>query len=312
MKELAIVNGIKNMSKTAWFKTKKHSPEILLVAGIAGIVVATVEACRATTKVDDIIEESKMKIATVHEALEKPEYVETGKYTEEDSKKDLTTIYIQTGAKVARAYAPAFILGSLSIVSILSSHGILKQRNAAIAAAYATVDKGFKEYRERVVEQYGDKVDRNLKHGIRAEKLERTEVDANGKEKKVKEDIEVADEIHETSEYARFFDEACSAWEKNSEFNLAFLRAQQQYANDRLIADGYLFLNDVYDSLGIPRTKAGQIVGWVYDRKNPKGDNFVDFGIYDLYRERNRAFVNGYERSILLDFNVDGNILDLM
>ena len=64
--------------------------------------------------------------------------------------------------------------------------------------------------------------------------------------------------------------------------------------------------------LGIPRTRAGQIVGWIYDKKNPIGDNYVDFGIYDTNKEANRNFVNGYERTILLDFNVEGNILELM
>ena len=91
-----------------------------------------------------------------------------------------------------------------------------------------------------------------------------------------------------------------------------FLFKQQNYANDTLKARGYLFLNEVYDMLGIPRTKAGQVVGWIYDEKHPIGDNFVDFGIVDVNNERSRAFMNGYERSIILDFNVDGNILDLI
>ena len=91
-----------------------------------------------------------------------------------------------------------------------------------------------------------------------------------------------------------------------------FLKDQQRYANDILKSKGHLFLNEVYDMLSIPRTKAGQVVGWIYDEKHPVGDNFVDFGIYDIYNERARDFVNGYERTILLDFNVDGNILDMI
>ena len=91
-----------------------------------------------------------------------------------------------------------------------------------------------------------------------------------------------------------------------------FLKQQQSYANDLLKSRGHLFLNEVYDLLGIQRTKAGNIVGWIYDEKNPVGDNFVDFGIYDINRPKNRDFVNGYERTIILDFNVDGDILSLM
>ena len=108
------------------------------------------------------------------------------------------------------------------------------------------------------------------------------------------------------SQYARFFDETCPSWSKNSEANLMFLKLQQQFANDMLKARGVLYLNEVYAMLGIPRTKAGQVVGWKYDLENPSGDNYVDFGIFD---EKNKSFVNGFERSILLDFNVDGIII---
>jgi hypothetical protein len=154
-------------------------------------------------------------------------------------------------------------------------------------------------------------VDHELKHNIKATKVETVVVDENGKEKKVKETVPVAGEQH--SEYARFFDETCEAWERDSEYNLMFLKSQQDFANNKLRAKGYLFLNDVYDALGIPRSKAGQAVGWMYKPDfQSDGDNYVDFGIYNVKRERNRDFVNGYEDAILLDFNVDGVIWDLI
>lgn len=108
------------------------------------------------------------------------------------------------------------------------------------------------------------------------------------------------------SQYARFFDSGCAAWNEDPEYNLLFLKQQQNYANDLLKAKGHLFLNEVYDMLTIPRSKAGQVVGWVYNDENPIGDNRVDFGIY---AEHNTSAINGFERSILLDFNVDGDIL---
>jgi hypothetical protein len=199
----------------------------------------------------------------------------------------------------------------LSIVGIVSSHNILRKRNVALAAAYATVDRGFKEYRGRVVERFGKELDRELKYNIKAKEVEETVVDEKGKEKKVKKTIEVAD-INECSDYARFFDEYCAGWDKNPEYNLMFLRMQQAHANDVLKERGHLFLNEVYDMLGINRTQAGNIVGWVYDKNDPLRDNYVDFGIYDLHNDKARDFVNGRERSILLDFNVDGNIWELL
>ena len=112
---------------------------------------------------------------------------------------------------------------------------------------------------------------------------------------------------HTPSDYARFFDETCIGWTKDPEYNLTFLKDRQRYVNDMLKAKGHLFLNEVYDLLSIPRTKAGAMVGWIYDEKNAPDCNKVDFGIYD---ERNLDFVNGYKNIALLDFNVDGNILD--
>lgn len=109
------------------------------------------------------------------------------------------------------------------------------------------------------------------------------------------------------SMYSRWFDETCASWSNDAELNRAFLETQQQFANDKLKAQGYLFLNDVYNMLGMPRTKKGCVVGWIYDEKNPVGDNYVDF---DLFDDRNRDFINGLKTDVLLDFNVDGNILD--
>ena len=198
----------------------------------------------------------------------------------------------------------------LSLV-FLASNNILRKRNIALAAAYATVDTSFKEYRNRVIDRFGKELDRELKYNIKSKEIEETVVDDKGKEKTVKKTIEVADP-NTYSDYARFFDDGCIGWDKDAEYNLMFLKQQQNYANEMLKSKGHLFLNEVYDMLGIPRTKAGQVVGWIYDEKNPVGDNFVDFGLYDMHREAVRDFVNGYERTILLDFNVDGNIWELM
>ena len=217
----------------------------------------------------------------------------------------------QTGVKVAKLYAPAVAVGVAGVGCVLASHDIMKKRNVALSAAYLTVDKSFKEYKQRVVDRFGEEVEKEIRYGIKAEEIVETVMDEEGNETTVTETVKTMNPTL-YSDYARFFDEASPCWQNDPEYNLMFLRAQQQYANDLLRAKGRLFLNDVYEMLGIEKTKAGQIVGWVYDRENPNGDNFVDFGIYDMSKERVRAFVNGYETNILLDFNVDGNIWDLM
>lgn len=312
MKKAEIMNELTRKFYRVGFKFKKHSPEILVGAGVVGVVASAVMACKATTKLDDVLAETKDTVDKIHDVTEHPEKIPEGKeYTVEDSKKDLTIVYTQAGVKLVKLYGPAVVLGTVSIAAIIGGHHILRKRNIALAAAYTAVDKGFKEYRGRVLERFGEEVDRELRYNIKAKEIEKTVTDANGKETVVKETVDVADP-NLTSDYARFFDDGCTGWTKDPEFNLMFLKDQQRYADDLLKSKGHLFLNEVYDMLGIPRTQAGQVVGWIYDEKNPIGDNFIDFGIYDIADERKRSFVNGYERTILLDFNVDGNILEMI
>ena len=307
MTKVQIFNGLTRSFNRLSLHLKKHSPEILIVAGVVGTVASAVMACKATTKVNDILTDAKTQIDQVHEVAKTKSDI----YSEEDSKKVLAIIYAQTGVKLVKLYAPSVILGTLSLTSIVSSHHILRKRNMALAAAYTAVDTSFKEYRGRVIDRFGEELDRELKYNIKAREIEEVSVNEKGEEEVTKRTVEVANP-NEYSDYARFFDDGNIGWTKDPETNLMFLRRQQDWANELLKAKGHLFLNEVYDMLGIPRTKAGQIVGWIYDEKNPVGDNFVDFGIYDIHKPRNRDFVNGIERTILLDFNVDGNILDLI
>lgn len=297
-----VYNGVKG-------KVEKHSPEILMGVGVVGVVTGTVMACKATLKLNDILEEAQETRDKIKEVASNPNYED--KYTEEDAKKDLAVNCIQTGVKVAKLYAPAVAVGVAGVGCVLASHDIMKKRNVALSAAYLTVDKSFKEYKQRVVDRFGEEVEKEIRYGIKAEEIVETVTDEEGNETTVTETVKAMNPTL-YSDYARFFDEASPCWQNDPEYNLMFLRAQQQYANDLLRAKGRLFLNDVYEMLGLEKSKAGQIVGWVYDRENPNGDNFVDFGIYDMSKERVRAFVNGYETNILLDFNVDGNIWDLM
>ncbi|MEE0596397.1 MAG: DUF6353 family protein [Agathobacter sp.] len=295
------VNGV--ASKTV-MKLKKHSPEILVVAGIAGTVVSAVLACKATTKVAEILDETKGTLDTIHEGMETGA-INGQEYTTEDGKKDTIVVYAQTGMKLAKLYAPAIILGTLSITSILASNNILRKRNVALGAAYAAIDKSFKEYRGRVIERFGEQVDTELKYGIKAKKFEEIEVDPEtGKEKKVKKTVMVADPNLQ-SDYAVYFDSKSRNYETNPDYNRMFLKAQQAFANDKLQTRGHLFLNEVLDDLDLPRTPAGQIVGWTKDGP----DGYVNFRIVEVERETEDG---RHEPALLLDFNVEGNIWEKM
>lgn len=295
-----ILKSVNGVTSKAVMKLKKHSPEILVVAGIAGTVVSAVLACKATTKVAEILDETKGTLDTIHEGMETGA-INGQEYTNEDGKKDTVVVYAQTGMKLAKLYGPAIILGTLSITSILASNNILRKRNVALGAAYAAIDKSFKEYRGRVIERFGEQVDTELKYGIKAKKFEEIEVDPEtGKEKKVKKTVMVADPNLQ-SDYAVYFDSKSRNYETNPDYNRMFLKAQQAFANDKLQTRGHLFLNEVLDDLDLPRTPAGQIVGWTKDGP----DGYVNFRIVEVERETEDG---RHEPALLLDFNVEGNI----
>ena len=299
-----ILKSVNGVTSKAVMKLKKHSPEILVVAGIAGTVVSAVLACKATTKVAEILDETKGTLDTIHEGMETGA-INGQEYTNEDGKKDTVVVYAQTGMKLAKLYGPAIILGTLSVTSILASNNILRKRNVALGAAYAAIDKSFKEYRGRVIERFGEQVDTELKYGMKAKKFEEIEVDPEtGKEKKVKKTVMVADPNLQ-SDYAVYFDSKSRNYETNPDYNRMFLKAQQAFANDKLQTRGHLFLNEVLDDLDLPRTPAGQIVGWTKDGP----DGYVNFRIVEVERETEDG---RHEPALLLDFNVEGNIWEKM
>ena len=281
---------------------RKHSPEILVFTGIGGMIGSAVMACVATRKLEPVLEAHRQNAENVHKKYEHAD-------DEGAQKHDLTKVYMKTGVEIVKLYGPSVAVGALSVTGILTGNDILRKRNIALAAAYTALDTGFKQYRSRVVERFGEEVDHELRFNTHQEKIEVVETDENGKEKKVKKNVAVVGS--DMSDYARIFayGEARAA-EPNYDYNLFFAKAQQELANHMLRANVVLFLNDVYEMLGYPKTVAGQVVGWVYDKnKDDHGDNYVDFGIREVYRKRSDK-PGDYEKVIALDFNVDGPVIE--
>lgn len=275
---------------------QKHSPTILFGAGIVGVVATAVLASRATMQLEGLLISTQKDLQTLDEIGDR--------MTEDDQLKTKTLIYTKSVLSITKLYAPAVIVGFGSIAALTGSHHIMSKRNAGIMAAYATLEKGFDQYRARVLEDVGAEKDREYRYGV--EKAEVVTVDAEGKKRKV---VEKHVSSGDPSVYSKFFDEFSTSWSKQPEYNLLFLRCQQNYFNDKLVAKGHVFLNEVYDELGIDRTKEGSVVGWVYN--SDEGDNFIDLGIFDKKMEpKHLDFFTGREQAILLDFNVDGVIYD--
>lgn len=312
-----LINNVTRSLHKVGFKLKKHSPEILVVAGVIGTVASVVMACKATLKVNEVIEEAKDTIDVIHNTVEEYDVKSVDAddkdavvYTQEDATKDLMIVYAQTGWKFIKLYGPAVAVGALSIGCMLASNNILRKRNVALAAAFTAVDTSFKEYRGRVVERFGKELDRELRYNIKAKEIEERVVDENGEETVVTKTVNVVDPNSAYSMYSVVFCEGNLGWTRNADLNKVFLVQQQNHANDKLKAKGYLTLNEVYEMLGMRTTSYGQIAGWVYTEDGTIGDNYVDFGIFDIYNEKACDFVNGLEKSIILDFNCLGNILE--
>lgn len=292
---------------------KKYSPEILTAAGVIGTVGSTVLACKATLKVEDILDEAKKKSNLIN-AVHDGEIEVDAEYTDKDYSKDLLVNRTQTAVKLIKLYGPAISLGALSITAILGGQHILRKRNVAVMAAYKLCEESFNNYRSRVKDELGEEKDRQFYYGMTEETVKDKVTSKDGKTKTVTKKVEKAPD-HLYSQYARFFDEANINWDKSPEQNMYFLKMVQNQMNDKLKARGHVFLNEVYDALGFDRSEAGQLVGWVWNNDNTAmeaGDGYIDFGIFDGNDCAKRAFVNGDERSILLDFNIDGMIYDLI
>lgn len=304
---LAKVNTKINKLK---MKGMKYSPEILLVLGIAGVVTGTVLACVSTTKLPEVQAKKDEELDEMHARLDGKDAAEA-EVNLPELKKETTAIYFRTGARYAVLYAPSVIVTGLSVSCLVASNVILRRRLIGVSAAYAAVAQSFKEYRGRVAERYGDEIEKEIRYNIKPTEITTTIVDAKGKEKTKTEKIKAMDP-NGYSDYSRVWEAGNPGFTKDPQTNLTFLKCQQTSATQRLKRQGYLFLNDVYEMLGFPKTKEGQVAGWIYDEENPIGDNFVDFGIYDVTKAKARDFVNGYERAIVLDFNIDGDILEFI
>lgn len=313
IKETAIQTG-----RVVGRSVSKHSPEILMVVGTGSVIASAVMTGKATLKAVDILEESRKcedQIEMVHNGdFELPEGAE---YTEADYKKDVITNKVNLCKGLAKEYWPAVTLMILGISCLLGAHGIMQKRNAALVAAYKLCEETFKEYRDRVVKELGVEKDQQFYYGFVEETVSKKIEDENGKKKTVKEKVTILPD--NPTRYARYFDEASEHWSNSPDQNKFFLECVQNMLNDRLHAVGIVTLNEAYDALGIERCEDGQMVGWTYDPQfdnavtgeyEGDGDGVIDFHIFNGLKEANRRFVNGYEPSILLDFNVDGYVAD--
>jgi hypothetical protein len=282
----------------------QHAPRILFVGGVVGMVSSTVLACRATLKLEetlDDIEREKSLAHSVKGEVDSPSYNGEATYTDSELARDLRVISLRGVGAIIKLYAPAAVVGGVSVAALTKSHNILKDRNLALTVAYTALDAAFQRYRERVITTYGEEEDRLMMYG--SEQVDILDEETG----KITTTTRALDA--DGAPYARWFDhESSRNWSVDPDINLLFLRNVQNYMNDRLRSRGHVFLNEVYDELGLAHTEAGAVVGWRWNKGS--GDDYIDFGVWDGESQVVKDFFNGREGAILLDFNVDGVMYD--
>lgn len=268
---------------------RRNAPEILVYSGVVGMVASTVVACSR------IFESQNTHVVASVERIRMKSFVEENPDSAEAKtfKRDLTTSYLKEARDHAKIMAPALTLGAISITAILTGHNMLRKRHVVLGASFLALQEEYREYRDAVKESIGEETELEIRNNLLKERAG---------------DTASSEFLNSHSVYTKLFDATNVNWNDDNSYNIFFLRNVQNIMNDKLRVNGYVFLNDVYKALGFPATRAGQQVGWVNGSKT--GDSFIDFGIYDEKNDRAKDFINGYENSIWLDFNVDGDILN--
>lgn len=280
-------------------KVQKHSPVILFSVGVVGMVSTVVLASKATLRVEEILDDHKETMDTINMVAEG----DSDAYPPEKVQRDKAILFARTSGRIARLYAPATVTGLVSIAALTGSHVILTNRNMGLVAAYGAVSKAFEKYRQRVMDEQGADKDREYRFGVAEQKVEYEKKNGETGTKTVKKAPKGV--VEEGMMYARWFDSGSDKWDPTPEYNTAFLLSQQNYWNWRLQQRGHVFLNEVYEALGFKHVRMGQEVGWI----KGEGDGYIDFGVFDD-KEQARDFINCWNDGILLDFNVQGTILD--
>lgn len=205
---------------------QKHSPEILTGIGIAGMISTTILAVRATPKALMLIENKKRE----------------KKFNGEEP--ELTKI--ETVKTAWKPYLPAAITGTASIACLVGASSVSLRRNAALAAAYALSESTLADYKDKVVETFGEKKAQTVTDAIAKDKIENDPVTS----KEI-----IVTEKGETLCY----DSLSGRYFKSS---IDQIDRCVNILNERLLFDMYISLNEFYDEIGLDEIKIGEKLGW--------------------------------------------------
>lgn len=301
-------------------KVKFRSPEILIGAGIAGLVGAAIVAVRRGVRWHQA---ATNELTHNLEAIKKASET-SAEYSREDRVHDYAALIGKGVWSFTQIYGASVLLGVASVGSILAGTGILRGRLAAMTSAAATAQAALERYRSRVREKMGEDADRGFAFEVAPRKTKLKHEDGTKETQVTYHLVPSTGEWMAASPYSRLWDENAAEWCHNRDIQYLTLRSLENHFNRELDANGIVFLNDVYKALGLPQTKEAALVGWIKDYTKPKmaklaaelgrtpGDGVIDFGVFDGESPSARAYLAGNDDRVVLDFNVDGVIYDLI
>jgi len=302
----------------ASFLVKKKSPELLVISSIVAAAGSIVLAIKATPKAQNILSDANKNIDRIKSDMTDYNKLTNDQYSVSLGKKELTKEYALTVVKLGKVYAPTIIGFGLTVGGILGSHKIMKGRQVALAAAYTTLENGYRSYRERVADKVGEKVENDIFRNVYSEKKDVIEIDKDGNEVVKSKNVKCP-HVEADKDFTVIFDHNAPDWMRDTNATLNLLAMKQKYLNQKLAYSGALFLHEVYEEIGIDiatlgdrKAQASRVLGWLYDPEDPTRDSFISLGLFDQMGNKNEYAMNALRsnaQELILEFNVDGDIL---
>lgn len=224
--------------KSVKMGASKHSPEILIGFGIAGMITGIALTVPATVKALRKIDEKKKETFI--------ELEEEGNLGDLETHEDVELTKIEVVKATWTCYIPTVVTCAASTACIIGANKVNLKRNAALATAYKLSETALTEYKEKVIETIGEKKERKVREEISKDRLKKDPVGnkeiiitGNGK--------------------TRFYD---AMSERRFESDIETLRKIENDLNLRMRDEMRIKLNDVYSEIGLSQIPLGDSVGW--------------------------------------------------
>ena len=311
-----VARAIKTYAGTGALLAKKHAPEIMVASGVAGFIVTIVETVKATNETNEILGTREIELNERGEIYEKLGL----DYTEEMYNEDTKDIKRKARVALFKAWFPVVTTAGLSVILVLKGYKLINGRYVATVAAYKTLEAAHERYRSNVIEEFGKEVDWRMANDIKPERLEAIEKerrendriaeDNKGKKKKDRKPLRNA----HLNDRKYLFDENSIYWKRywTPRQFLDYIQTKVRQLQDKFDLQGYLFVNDVLEAFGLPKTAEGQVIGWIKKRGKT---TVISVGYDEMPEEEIRRILatpNNSQLRFWLNMNPDGLIYTLI